>query len=469
MYLSEHLKLPVFGIVRDVSRQLGLRCYVIGGWVRDLLLQRPCKDIDIVVEGSGIALAEAVAQKMGVQAHVYANFGTAMAHFEDYLVEFVGARKESYRQDSRKPIVEDGALYDDQLRRDFTVNALSISLNDEDWGMLYDPFGGVADLDKGLLRTPANPDITFSDDPLRMMRGIRFSAQLGFNFDPAAYEAIRRNAERISIVSAERIIDELNKIVMAPVPSRGFLQLWETGLLALIFPELAAMHGVEYQNGQGHKDNLFHTLKVLDNVAERSDNLWLRWVALLHDIGKPRTKRFDAVQGWTFHGHEDLGARMTPGIFKRLRLPTDHRMKYVQKLVGLHQRPISLVNEPVTDSAIRRIVVDAGEDLEDLLLFCQCDITSASEAKVRRYLENYELLKTRIHEVEARDQLRNWQPPISGEMIMEVFGLRPGPQVGLIKMAIREAILDGIIPNDKAEAIAYMQRVGPAIIAGREI
>lgn len=466
MLLTDALADPLFGRLSEASTDLKVRAYVIGGYVRDYLLQIPCKDVDVVVEGKGIELARRFAEVVGVRdVIVYENFGTALVKYADYEVEFVGARKESYRKNSRKPIVESGTLLDDQMRRDFTVNALSISLNEADYGALHDPFGGIIDLDKGILRTPTDPDITFSDDPLRMMRGIRFASRLGFSISPETYEAIRRNADRIGIVSQERITDELNKIILTAKPSVGFKLLFHTGLLRLIFPELANMHGIEYVNGRGHKDNFFHTLQVLDNISEVSNNLWLRWVAILHDIAKPLTKRYDPQAGWTFHGHEDKGARMVPKIFRNLKLPTNEEMRYTQKLVGLHQRPIALVSEEVSDSAIRRLVVEAGEDLDDLLDFCRADITSRNEAKVKQFLENYEKLATRIKEVEERDQLRNWQPPVDGLMIMTAFNLQPGPQVGAIKNEIRDAILDGIIPNEKEAALAYMYQIAGKIIS----
>ena len=461
MLLPEALSLPVFSILSECSSELGLRSYVIGGFVRDFFLDRPCKDIDVVVEGRGIDLAEAFAKRVGARDVImYENFGTAMVKLDDYIVEFVGARKESYRRNSRKPIVEEGSLEDDQLRRDFTVNALSLSLQPDEFGKLYDPFEGIQDLNQGILRTPTNPDITFSDDPLRMLRGIRFATQLtGFTIHPDTFEAIDRNKDRISIVSKERINDELNKLMMADKPSKGWIMMFKSGILPLILPELQNMHGIDRVDGRGHKDNFFHTLQVLDNVAEVSDNLWLRWVAIFHDIAKPATKRYSKEHGWTFHGHEDKGARMVPKIFKRMKLPSNEHMKYVQKLVRLHQRPIALVSEEVSDSAIRRIVVEAGEDLDDLLQFCRCDITSRNEKKVERFLRNYDLLQERIKEVEERDNLRNFQPPVTGKMIMEIFNLKPGRVIGLIKNEVREAILEGEIPNDLDAAKAYMMKI----------
>ncbi len=462
MKVLEALQDPIFMLLAKSSQDAGLPAYVIGGYVRDYFLQRPCKDIDIVVVGSGIDMANAFANKVGSKDVItYANFGTALVNYQDYAVEFVGARKESYRKKSRNPQVAPGTLEDDQLRRDFTINALSLSLNEANWGELLDPFEGIKDLNAGIIRTPRDPQLTFSDDPLRMMRAIRFATQLNFQIEENTLQSISQQVERIDIVSPERIIDELNKIILAPLPSRGFKLLEETGLLARIFPELDAMKGVEYINGRGHKDNFYHTIQVLDQVAEVSENLWLRWVALLHDIAKPLTKRYHPSTGWTFHGHEDKGSRMVPKIFRRMKLPMNEHMKYVQKLVRLHQRPVALVTEPVSDSAIRRIIFEAGTDLEDLLSFCRADITSKNENKVKRYLENYNKLAKRIMEVEERDQLRNWQPPVDGTFIMETFGIPPGRKVGQIKTEVREAILDGIIPNDKAAAIAFMHEIAP--------
>ncbi|MCB0846729.1 MAG: HD domain-containing protein, partial [Bacteroidetes bacterium] len=444
MNLKEAIKAEIFSTLQICSEEIGVKAYVIGGFVRDYLLKRHSKDIDVVVVGRGIDLAKKLAQKPDSKdLVVYENFGTAMVRHKDFEIEFVGARKESYRRDSRKPIVEEGTLQDDQLRRDFTINALSISLNKENYGEVIDPFDGVADLQNKIIRTPLEPGITFSDDPLRMMRAIRFATQLDFTIEPETLKAIQKHKNRIKIVSQERITTELNKIILAPIPSIGFRLMESTGLLQIIFPELEAMKGVDVVNGQGHKDNFYHTIKVLDNVAEHSDNLWLRWVAILHDIAKPQTKRFDPQNGWTFHGHEDRGARMVPKIFRQLKLPMNENMKYVQNLVKLHQRPIALVNEEVSDSAIRRIVFEAGEDLNDLLDFCRSDITSKNLAKVKRFKNNYAQLEARIREVEERDNLRNWQPPVTGDMIMEAFGLKPGRIIGQIKTEIREAILDG--------------------------
>ena len=465
MKLIEALGHPVFQHLRELTASTGIRAYVIGGFVRDHLLNRPCKDVDIVVEGRGIELAKAFAEKVGANDIVtYERFGTAMVHFQDYIVEFVGARKESYNHDSRNPIVEEGSLHDDQLRRDFTINAMSISLNEVDFGLLVDPFDGVGDLQRGWIQTPLDPDVTFSDDPLRMMRAVRFATQLNFHIQTKTYEAIARNKDRIKIISQERITDEMNKIILAPKPSKGFKMLFSTGVLHHIFPEMVDLYGVDIIDGRGHKDNFFHTLKVLDNLCQMSDDLWLRWSAILHDIAKPATKRYDKRVGWTFHGHEDRGARMVPRIFKKLRLPLDHKMKFVQKMVRLHLRPIALVDDIVTDSALRRLIVDAGEDLYQLLLLCRADITTRDERKMHRYLDNFDKVEEKIEEVMERDELRNWQPPVDGEMIMKEFDLRPCRMVGDIKSAVREAILEGEIPNDKAKAFDYMKKIGLELI-----
>jgi poly(A) polymerase len=459
--VKTHLTHPVFSIVSQCSEELGIEAYVIGGWVRDLLLSRACKDIDIVCTGSGIELAERVAKKMGhIQVSVFKNFGTAQIKLDDYDIEFVGARKESYRNDSRKPQVETGTLKDDQNRRDFTINALAISLTKNTYGEFVDPFGGMNDLKAKILRTPLDPDITYSDDPLRMMRAIRFSAQLGFEIEVHSLDAISRNRERIRIISRERIADELNKIILAKVPSVGFKLLYNTGLLQLIFPQMVLLHGVETIEGKGHKDNFYHTLQVLDNICRTTDDLWLRWAAILHDIAKPQTKRFEIGHGWTFHGHEDRGARMVPKIFAELKLPLNEKMKYVQKLVLLHLRPIVLAKEGITDSAIRRLLFEAGDAIEDLMKLCEADITSKNDEKVKRYLKNFELVREKLKEIEAKDQLRNWQPPISGEEIMKAFGITAGPAVGIIKTAIREAILDGLIPNEYPSAYRLMVEEG---------
>lgn len=448
----------IFETISEAADALGFPAYVVGGYVRDRLLGRPSKDLDIVCIGSGIALAQEVASKLRPipRLVVYERFGTAMLKHNDIEIEFVGARKESYRHDSRKPTVEEGSLEDDQNRRDFTINALAVSLSGANYGTIIDPFGGLVHLEKKIIITPLEPGKTFSDDPLRMLRAIRFSNQLGFEIHPDTLKAISANKQRLQIISKERITGELEKIMATPTPSVGFKLLFETGLLQLILPELTALHGVEYVDGQGHKDNFYHTLQVLDNLCQRSDNIWLRWAALLHDIAKPATKRFDAEIGWTFHGHEALGATMVPRIFKRLRLPLDHKMKFVQKMVRLHQRPIGLASEEITDSAIRRLLFEGGEDLDELLNLCESDITSKNSKKVARILENYGYLRQRLIEVESSDKLRSWQPPISGETIMNTFGIKPGREVGIIKAAIREAILDGIITNEYNAAYQLM-------------
>lgn len=462
---------PVFELIARQANALGMEAYVIGGYVRDLLLKRPSKDIDVVCIGSGIALANAVGQQLGVSVSVFQNFGTAMLRTPDGLeMEFVGARRESYRSESRKPIVEDGTLQDDQNRRDFTINAMGISLLPNTYGDLIDPFGGVDDLRRKVIRTPLGPDITFSDDPLRMMRAIRFASQLNFDIEPDTFDAIVRMKDRIGIVSMERITDELNKIILSPTPSYGFKLLYHAGLLDIIFPEFVLLRGAEFVEGKGHKDNFYHTLQVLDNVAHRQNpnhaapdretELWLRWAAVLHDIAKPATKRFDKRVGWTFHGHEDLGARMVPGIFKRFKLPLNERMKYVQNLVRLHLRPIALVKETITDSALRRLLVDAGNDLEGLMALCRADITSKNYEKVQKHLRNFANVEQKLHDLEERDKLRNFQPVITGELIMETFGLRPSREVGEIKTAIREAIIEGTIPNTLEGAMPMLLEEG---------
>ncbi len=453
---------PVFRLIAQATIQTGLPAYVVGGWVRDLVLGRKSKDIDIVVEGNGIVFANHIAQHLG-QAHkltVFKNFGTAMLRIDDWEIEFVGARKESYRADSRKPIVEDASFEEDISRRDFTINAMAISLNHDTYGQLIDLFGGITDLENRILRTPLQPDITYSDDPLRMMRAIRFAAQLDFSIDNDSFEAIRRNAKRIRIVSIERVMDEFNKIMLSANPGKGLKLLKKACILGEFFPELDAMHGVEVINGKAHKDNFFHTIKVLENLCSKSDNLWLRWAALLHDIGKPRTKQFDAKVGWTFHGHEFVGAKMVPQIFKRLHLPLDEKMKYVRNLVLLHLRPIVLSECIVTDSAVRRLLFDAGDHIDDLMTLCEADITSSNEGKVQRFLENFRQVRIKLAEIEEKDKLRNWQPPVSGEDIMDLFGIKPGREVGIIKTAIREAILDGVIQNQRDEALKFMIQEG---------
>ena len=448
----------IFHQISEVADEQGVECYVVGGYVRDLFLERPSQDIDIVTVGSGIALAKALAGRLGRGAHlsVFSNFGTAQVKFKGMEVEFVGARKESYSHDSRKPVVEDGTLEDDQNRRDFTINALAVCLNRERFGELVDPFDGVWDMEDRLIRTPLDPDITFSDDPLRMMRCVRFATQLNFYIDEETFEALERNRERIKIISRERIADELNKILLSPVPSKGFVDLDRCGLLELIFPELVALQGVEVRNGRGHKDNFYHTLEVVDNIAKVTDNLWLRWSALFHDIAKPATKRFDPRLGWTFHNHNFIGERMIPGIFRKMKLPMNEKMKYVQKMVSLHMRPIALSDDEVTDSAIRRLLFDAGDDIDDLMKLCEADITSKNPEKVRRFLNNFRKVREKLADIEEKDRVRNFQPPVSGEEIMETFGLAPSKPVGVLKEAIKNAILDGVIPNEYEAAHTFM-------------
>ena len=456
--MSNPLSLPVFRHISDVIHELGVEAYVIGGYVRDHYLGRPCDDVDIVVVGSGIEVAQRLGKILHTKVSVFKRFGTAMLRADGIEVEFVGARRESYSPDSRKPAVEEGTLEDDQLRRDFTINALAWSLNANNYGELVDPFGGMDDLDDCIIRTPCDPDITFSDDPLRMMRAIRFATQLGFDICDKTFDAICRNAARISIVSKERIIIELNKIVQSPVPSIGFTLLSNSGLLPLIFPELERLKGVERRGTNSHKDNFEHTLKVLDNIALKTNDLWLRWAAVVHDIAKPLTKAYDPKLGWTFHGHETLGAKLVPRIFRNMRLPLNEHMKFVQKLVALHLRPIILAEE-VTDSAVRRLLFEAGDDVDALMTLCEADITSANDAKVRKFLANFQLVRTKMQEIEEKDRIRNFQPPVDGELIMQTYGLEPCREVGEIKAAIKEAILDGIIENDYNQAYELMERL----------
>ena len=477
--ILKRLSKKPFPLISEVADEQQIEAYVIGGYVRDIFLNRPSKDIDVVAVGSGITLAKAVAKKMGKKAFltIFKNFGTAQVKNFDLEVEFVGARKESYNRNSRKPIVEDGTLEDDQKRRDFTINALALCLNKDRFGELVDPFGGIEDMENLTIRTPLDPDITFSDDPLRMMRAIRFATQLGFFIAPETFEAIERNKDRLIernpdgtfVVSRERIVDELNKIVLAPKPSIGFELMDKSGVLSLVLPELSELKGVETKEGIGHKDNFAHTLMVLDRLSKTSDNLWLRWSALFHDIAKPTTKRWDNRLGWTFHNHNFIGEKMIPGIFRRMKLPMNDKMKYVQKMVSLHMRPIALADEEVTDSAIRRLLFDAGDDIDDLMKLCEADITSKNPEKVRRFLNNFRLVREKMTDIEEKDRVRNFQPPISGEEIMETFGLPPSQPVGAIKEAIKNAFLDGIIPNEYEAAYQFMlQRAAKMNIRPKE-
>ena len=459
MNLKESISDGIFKVVGDAADRLGIDAYVVGGYVRDIILKRPSKDVDFVAIGKGIDLAKQVSKALGnAQITVYDNFGTAQIKFEDLELEFVGARKESYRNDSRKPIVEDGSLIDDQNRRDFTINAMAICLNAKSFGELVDPFDGVGDIKRKIIKTPLDPDITFSDDPLRMMRAIRFASQLKFDIEADTFASITKQKERLKIISQERIIDELNKIILSPTPSYGFKLLFHSSLLKEFFPELVALHGVEYVGNNAHKDNFFHTLQVLDNVAKVSDDLWLRWAAILHDIAKPATKRYDKTHGWTFHGHEEKGARMTPGIFRRLKLPMDERMSLVQKLVRLHLRPIPLAKE-VTDSAVRRLLFDAGDDIDALMKLCRADVTSKNLTKVDKILKNFDLVEQKFKEVEEKDHVRNFQPPVTGDEIIKLFNLKPSKIIGDMKERIKEAILDGEIRNDREEALALLMKI----------
>ena len=456
--MVELLSHPIFRQIGRVADEMGVECYVVGGFVRDLYLERPSKDIDCVVVGSGIAVAQALGKQLGRGAHVsvFRNFGTAQVKWRGTEVEFVGARRESYQRDSRKPIVEDGTLEDDLDRRDFTINALAVCLNEGRFGELVDRFQGLLDMEDRIIATPLDPDITFSDDPLRRMRCVRFATQLRFQIEEETAEALTRNAERISIISQERIIDELNKIVAAPQPSIGFVELSRCGLLPLIFPELSKLEGVETRNGRAHKDNFYHTLEVLDNVAQQTDNLWLRWAALLHDIGKPRSKRWEPVAGWTFHNHNYIGSRMVTDIFRRMKLPLDERMKYVQKLVDLHMRPIAIADAEVTDSAVRRLLFEAGEDIDDLMTLCEADITSKNQMKKQRFLDNFRLVREKLADLQARDNYRTWQNPITGEEIMQTFGLQPCKEIGILKQLVKDAIWESVIPNTHEAAREYM-------------
>ena len=458
--LAQLLDKDIFHHISGAADKLGLECYVVGGYVRDLFLERPSNDIDVVVVGSGIQVASELKSVLGKKAHlsVFRNFGTAQVKYKDTEVEFVGARKESYSHDSRKPVVEDGTLEDDQNRRDFTINALAVCLNRERFGELVDPFGGVDDLWDGIIRTPLDPDVTFSDDPLRMMRCVRFATQLNFLIEDETFEALERNADRIRIVSGERIEEELNKIMMTPTPSKGFVDLYRCGLLQLILPELVALDVVETRNGRAHKNNFYHTLEVLDNICRHTDNLWLRWAALLHDIGKAKCKRWDAAAGWTFHNHNFVGAKMVPAIFRRLKLPMDSKMKYVQKLVDLHMRPIVIADEEVSDSAVRRLMNDAGDDIDDLMTLCEADITSKNAVRKKRFLDNFRIVREKLRDLKERDYKRLLQPCIDGNEIMEMFHLRPSREVGTLKQTLKDAVLDNQVPNEREPLLALLRK-----------
>lgn len=456
--LCKLLDTPIFRKISETADSLGMECYVVGGYVRDIFLERPSKDIDIVVVGKGITMARAFAKRLGKGAHlaVYATYGTAQVKYHEHEIEFVGARKESYRHDSRNPIVEDGTLEDDQNRRDFTINAMAICLNGKRFGELVDPFDGMLDLEERIIRTPLEPGITFSDDPLRMMRCIRFATQLNFYIEDETFDALCENKERIRIITRERINEELNKILLSPIPSKGFIELDRCGLLDIIFPQLTAMQGVEVRNGQGHKEMFYHTLEVLDNLAKKSNDLWLRWAALLHDIGKPRTKRWDPVQKWTFHNHNAVGEKMVSRIFKEFKMPQNEKMRYVAKLVGLHMRPIVIADSEVTDSAVRRLLFDAGDDIDDLMTLCEADITSKNEVRKQRFLNNFLIVRQKLKDLEERDRIRNFQPPVNGSEIMEMFNLEPCDTIGKLKSAVKDAILDGVIPNEHDAALQFI-------------
>ena len=459
--MSKCLEMPVFKIISAIANAENIEVYVIGGFVRDCILNRPSKDIDIVVLGDGIEFARKVARKIGgKKPSIFKTFGTAMISMDDFEIEFVGARKESYQSDSRKPSVEFGTLEEDQNRRDFTINAMAFSLNKDNYGELIDPFGGQADIENKLIRTPLEPSTTFSDDPLRMLRAIRFASTLGFTIEPGCFQSIKTNRERIKIISSERISEELNKMILSRKPSSGFIMLDSSGLLEIILPEIYALKGVQEMDGQKHKDNFFHTLKVLDNISLKTDDLWLRWAAVFHDIAKPLTKKFESDAGWTFHGHEYIGSKMIPEIFRKLRLPLNEKMKYVQKMVMLHLRPIALSEDQVTDSAVRRLIYDAGDDIEDLMTLCEADITSKNEITIKRHLDNFKKVRKRISDLEERDSIRNFQPPISGDTIQDAFGIPPCKEIGVIKNAIKDAILDGLIPNDYEAAWNLMVEKG---------